>query len=262
MLCKKVLPILSEYFDEVLDSDTAVRVSQHLDMCLSCRREYKNLSRLHDTLRSMNKIPAPEYLHKLVQHRVSSMHRDAWRVQLRNDLDRRWSKIRTIDGTWYLTRAIGAVMACILFIVIASSMAPFLSVNAQSPERGGLVPTDYFSQVGLSVLSTFGLLPKQDLTSVPEQTSKSDAAMSDEYLLDFGQRVSQEGKDDSFMVLADVDEKGAAKIRSVPEYPEDTSLLNSFHEMILAARCRPAVKNGQTVPSNLIFLFNKISVYN
>jgi hypothetical protein len=261
MLCKKVLSLLSEYFDEVLDSDTAVRVSQHLDQCLGCRREYKKLSELHDTLRSLNKVQAPECLQRLVQRRVSAMQRDSWRNRLQNDLERRWSKIRTTDGTWYITRILGTAMACILFIVIASSMAPFL-VNAQNPERSRLVPTDYFSQVGLSVLSTFGVIPKQDIAGTPEQKSKSDAAMSDEYLLDFGQRVSQEGKDDSFMVLADIDEKGAAKIRSVPEYPEDTSLLNSFHEMIVAARCRPAVKNGQTVPSNLIFLFNKISVYN
>jgi hypothetical protein len=262
MLCKKVLPVLSEYLDGVLDSDTAVQVSQHLDHCLSCRREYKNLSRVQDTLRSMKRVQAPEYLHRLVEHRVSSMQGDSWRTRLQNDLERRWSKIRTIEGTWYLTRAAGTVMACILFIVIASSMAPFLRVNAQVPERSRLVPTDYFSQVGLSVLSTFGLFPKQGIENIPEEKTKSNAAMSDEYLLDFGQRVSKEGEDDSFMVLADVDEKGAAKIRSVPEYPEDSNLLNSFHEMILAARCRPAVKNGQTVPSNLIFLFNKISVYN
>ena len=262
MLCKKVLSLLSEYFDEVLDSDTAVQVSQHLDQCLSCRREYKNLSELHNTLRSLNKVPAPEYLQRLVQHRVSAMQRDSLGNRLRNDLERRWSKIRTIDATWYVARILGTAMACVLFIVIASSMAPFLSVNAQAPERSRLVPTDYFSRVGLSVLSTFGLVPKQDISGAPEQKTKSDAAMSDEYLLDFGQRVSQEGDDDSFMVLADVDETGAAKIRSVPEYPEDTSLLNSFHEMIVAARCRPAIKNGQTVPSNLIFLFNKISVYN
>jgi len=262
MLCKKVLSLLSEYFDEVLDAGTAVQVSQHLDQCLSCRREYKSLTELHGTLRSLNKVQAPEYLRRLVQHRISALKQDSWRLRLQNDLERRWSQIRSIDGTWYLTRAAGTVMACVLFVLIAGSMAPFLSVNASDSERSRLVPTDYFSQVGLSVLSTFGLFPKQEISNVPEQRSKSDAAMSDEYLITFGQSVSQDGGDDSFMVLADVDEKGAAKIRSIPEYPEDTSLLNSFHEMILAARCRPATRNGQTVPSNLIFLFNKIYVYN
>jgi hypothetical protein len=262
MLCKKVLPLLSAYFDEALDSDTAVQISQHLDQCLSCRREYRGISELHDNLKSLGKVQAPEYLSKLVAHRVSALQRDSWHARLQNYIELRWSRIRTIDGTWYVTRALGTVMACVLFISIASSMAPFLNVNASHAEQGRLVPTDYLSQVGLSVLSTFGLFPKQDIAGVSELETKSDAAMNDEYLFNYGQSVSEEGEDDSFMVLADVDENGAAKIRSVPEYPEDTNLLNSFHEMILTARCRPATRNGKTVPSNLIFLFNKVSVYN
>jgi len=262
MLCKKVLPLLSAYFDEALDSDTAVQISQHLDQCLSCRREYRSISELHDTLKSLGKIQAPEYLSKLVEHRVSALQRDSWRIRLQNYIELRWSRIRTVDGTWYLTRALGSVMACVLFISIASSMAPFLSINASNSEQGRLVPTDYFSQVGLSVLSVFGYLPKQNIAGPQEQPLKSDAAMSDEYLYYYGQSISPEGEDDSFMVLADIDEDGTAKIRSVPEYPEDTSLLNSFNEMILTARCRPATRNGKTVPSNLIFLFNKVSVYN
>lgn len=262
MLCKNVLPLLSAYFDEALDSDTTVQVSQHLDRCLSCRREYKSISELHDTLKSLGKIHAPEYLNKLVQHRVSALQRDSWRVRLQNYLELRWSRFRTIDRTWYATRALGTVMACVLFIAVASSMAPFLSINASNPGQGKLVPTDYSSQVVLSVLSMFGLFPDQNIADAPEWETKSDAAMNDEYLYHYGQSVSPEGDDDSFMVLADVDENGEAKIRSVPEYPEDSSLLNSFHEMILAAKCRPATRNGKTVPSNLIFLFNKVSVYN
>jgi hypothetical protein len=39
MLCEKALPLLSEYFDEVLDPDTAIQLSQHLGQCINCRRE-------------------------------------------------------------------------------------------------------------------------------------------------------------------------------------------------------------------------------
>ncbi len=262
MLCKKVSPLLSAYFDEALDSDTAVQVSQHLDHCLSCRREYRGISELHDTLKSLGKVQAPEYLSKLVQHRVSALQRDSWRVRLQNYMELRWSRIRTIDGTWYLTRALGTVMACVLFISIASSMAPFLSVNASHPEQGRLVPTDYLSQVGLSILSTFGLFPKQDIASVPELAMKRDAAMSDEYYRLFGESVSQTGEDDSLFVLMDIDETGIPKTRSVLEYPEDEDLWSTFSEIILSARCRPATRNGKLVPSNLIFLFNTVSVYN
>ena len=262
MLCKKVIPLLSEYFDEVLDPDITVQVSQHLDQCLTCRKEYKSLTELHGDLKSLGKVQAPEYLQRLVQHRVSAVERNAWRIRIQNDVERRWSKIQTVDRTWYATRILGTAMACILFFVIASSMSPFITSNAASSDRSTLVPTDYFEQFVLNVLSTFGLVPKQSLAGTPDQRLKSDAAINDGYLQGFGQSVSQAGEDDSFFVLADVDEKGAAKIRSVLESPQDQNLLSSFNEMILGARCRPAVKNGQTVPSYLIFLFNKVSVYN
>ena len=249
-------------FDEVLDSDTAVQVSQHLDRCLSCRREYRSISELHDNLKSLGKVQAPEYLNKLVQHRVSALKRDSLRTRLQNNVELRWSRVRTIDRTWYLTRALGTVMACVLFIAIASSMAPFLSVNASNPGQGRLVPTDYFSQVGLSVLSIFGMFPKQNIAVVPELETKSDAAMSDEYYRLFGESISQTGGDDSLFVLMDIDETGIPKTRSVLEYPEDEGLWSTFSEIILSARCRPATRNGKTVPSNLIFLFNTVSVYN
>ena len=89
MLCKTVLPLLSEYFDGVLDTDTEIRVSQHLDQCISCRREYKSLSALHAKLSSFRRIQAPEYLQHLVQHRISEMKLDTWRSRLQNALELR-----------------------------------------------------------------------------------------------------------------------------------------------------------------------------
>ena len=41
MVCEKVLPLLSEYFDEVLDSKTSIEVSQHLDQV--CRLPERTL---------------------------------------------------------------------------------------------------------------------------------------------------------------------------------------------------------------------------
>ena len=52
MLCKKVLPLLSEFFDGVLDDDTSVQVSQHLGQCIRCRKEFNGLSALLTMLNS------------------------------------------------------------------------------------------------------------------------------------------------------------------------------------------------------------------
>lgn len=113
MLCEKVLPLLSEFFDEVLDSDAAVQVSQHLGQCIGCRKEFDSYAALHHRLKSLNRMPAPEYLRSLVQHRLTQ---ESWRAHLRNELARYWSIIRTTEGMWYATRALGTVMASIFFL--------------------------------------------------------------------------------------------------------------------------------------------------
>jgi hypothetical protein len=258
MLCKKVLSLLSEYFDEILDADTAVQVSQHLDQCIHCRKELESLSCLHDKLRSVKKSPAPEYLHHLVRHRLAALQQDSWQKRLQNELERRWSKIRTTEGMWYATRALGTVVASVFFFLISISISPyFINVNAPVNAPSVLI-SSYGQEVMMNVLPRLGLLPSE---AVQKPTAKSDAAINDLYLMDYGQSISQTGKDDSFTVVTEVDRSGSAKIKKVLEHPEDQSLLNTFNEMISSARCRPASENGQSVPAYLILMFSKISVY-
>ena len=263
MLCKNVLPLLSEYLDDVLDSDMAVQVAQHLDQCPHCNREFESLSAVRTALGSLKGVQAPKYLHSLVQHRVASIERDSWRLRLQNGLERRWSRIRTTERMWFATKAIGLVMACVFFFVISSSISLYY-IDANSPvtPRSTLVPSNYFQQFALIFLSKFGMHPEQGIESEPEQNIKSDAAVSYAVLLDIAQSIPQEGEDYTLFAWTDVDERGSQKMRSVLERPEDKSLLSSFSEKIVAARCRPATRNGQAVPSHLIYLFNTISVYN
>jgi hypothetical protein len=258
MLCKKVLPLLSEYFDEILDADIAVQVSQHIDKCIHCRKELESLSILHGKLRSAKKINAPEYLHHLVQHRLAAMRQDCWRKRVQNELERRWSKIRTTEGMWYVTRALGTVVASAFFFLISISISPYyINVNAPVNAPSVLI-SSYGQEVMMNVLPRLGLLPA---VAVQKPISKSDAAINDLYLMDFGQSISQAGKDDNFTVMYEVDRSGSAKIKKVLEHPVDQSLLNTLNEVISSARCRPASENGQSVPSYLILMFSKISVY-
>jgi hypothetical protein len=259
MLCKKVLPLLSEFFDEALDADTSVQVSQHLNQCLRCRKEFNSLSALHNRLRSLNKVEAPEYLHNLVRHRLANMQRDTWRLRLRNALELRWSKIRTTEGIWYLTRALGTVMTSVFFFLISgAAISPlYVEVNAPPTTRRALI-NPYGQQVGQNVLMKLGMLPAQ---APKMRVVKSDPAINDLYFLNFAQSISQAGKDDTLSVLTVVDPSGAAKIQNVLEYPNDHDLLRNFNEMISSATCRPASENGEPVPSHLVLMFSKISVY-
>jgi hypothetical protein len=255
MLCKKVLPLLSDFFDEVLDADTAVKVSQHLDQCIRCRKELDSLSALHGKLRSLSGVRAPEYLHRLVQHRLTSMQRDSWRMRLKNELERRWSKIRTTEGMWYVTRALGTVMTSVFFFLIFNAISPlYVEVNAPAGERRAVKLPAYSQQVGRNVLAKFGMLPASKL-----YTYKSKPAINDQYLVEYAQSIS--GKDDTFSVLAAVDPSGAAKIQNVLQYPDDQSWLSNLNEMISSAPCRPATENGEAVSSHMVMVFSKVSVY-
>jgi hypothetical protein len=254
MLCEKALPLLSDFFDEVLDADTAVQVSQHLGQCIRCRRELDDLSALHAKLRSLNRVQAPEYLRRLVQHRLTNMHQDSWRVRLQNEGEYRWSKIRTTERMWYITRALGTAVASVFFFLVAHAISP-LYFNGPGEEPRVLL-SDYGQQVGKNVLARLGMLPPQKL-----YTHKIDPAVNDQCLSNFGESISQAGDDYDFSVVTSVDPSGLAQAKRVLEYPNADSFLNSFNKVVASARFAPAKMNGEAVPSYMVLIFSKVSVY-
>jgi hypothetical protein len=256
MLCEKVLPLLSEYFDEVLDAETAIQVSQHLDQCARCRKELSGISAVHDKLRLLNGIRAPEYLHDLVKHQVASLSKNSWRVQLRDALERQWSLIRTIDGTWYANRILGTIMTAMLVVLIANGINP-IPVEATAPKPERVVnPSDYGKKVFRNVQAKFGRPPAK----VPPGRDVQLSAIHYRYLDEFGKSNPQKGEDDTLSVVASIDQTGRSKIQTVLEPPSDENLLRDLTEVISSARCRPASKNGQAVPSYLVLIVSRIYV--
>ncbi|MBN1568940.1 MAG: zf-HC2 domain-containing protein [Acidobacteria bacterium] len=258
MLCEKVLPLLSEYFDEALDAETAIQVSQHLNQCARCRKELSGISAVHDRLRSLNDIRAPEYLHDLVQHQVTSYIKNGWRVQLREALERQWSLIRTIDGTWWSNRILGTVMTAMLVVLIANGIKP-TPVEATDPNQDRIVnPSDYSKKVFRNVQAKFGTPPAK----VPPGRDAQPSAIHYRYLDELGKSNPQHAEDDTLSVVATIDPIGRSKMQTVLEPPSDENLLRSVSEVISSARCRPASKNGQAVPSYLVLIVSRVYVYN
>ena len=256
MICERVLTRLSEFLDEVLDSERTLQVSQHLGKCADCRREFERLVLLRKKLSSLGTIQTPDYLRHLVQLRLDNEKQSTLIARLQDVLERRWSIIRTTEGMWYLTRALGTVMTSIFFVMIVASMNPIYI--DQSADRGPLPPA-YRQQLPGSVLKNLGLIPVE---AQKRPISPSEPMINGLYLLDFSQQsVSLEGKDDTFSVVAVVDRSGAAKIQNVLEYPADRALLNRFNSMLANARCRPASQNGRAVDSHIVLTFSKVSVY-
>jgi hypothetical protein len=226
MLCKNVLSLLSEFYDEVLDAKVSVQVTQHLGQCGPCRKELESLSILQGKLKSLKGIQAPEFLGSLVEHRITEFRQNSWRRSLRDELERMWSIIRTTESTWYITKVLGTVMTSLFFFMICGSNIP---LPLQSDPEMGVYNTD--------------------------------PAISEQYLNNLGASLSQPGKDDSVSVRLEVDSSGSATIQKVIERPHDPRLLSNVKEMITSTHCRPASKNGKAVSSHLILIFNWISVY-
>jgi hypothetical protein len=259
MLCEKVVPLLSEFLDGVLDDTRAIQVNQHLGQCISCRREFNSLSALQKKLRSLDGVKAPEVLHRLVQIQLA---KEPWLTRVRNELDRYWSVIRTTETVWYATRALGTVMAFMFFVLMPNAITPYIVVRAQEDtQRASITPAYYCLgqqpayRVGVSRTLTKNLGMSRSLHS-----RSAPAALHDLYLLEYGYSISRAGEEDNFSVATTVDSSGTAKVETVLEYPSDKTLLTTFRELIASARFRPARENGQAVTSPLVFTFSKVFV--
>jgi len=259
MLCEKVVPLLSEYFDEALDSRTAIQISQHLDQCAGCRKELSGIVHVHNKLRSAGSIQAPGYLRDLVRLRLEEMRHNSWRAQLRDALELRWSQIRTTEGMWYLTRALGTAVTVMFIIIISASINP-IYVQATSPSPDRVVLTSNYSQkkVIQNLQANFGVVPGQ----IPiGRIEKSLPAINDLYFINYIQSMPEADSDDTFSVGIEVDKNGAAKIQRVLEHPSDQNLLSRFAEMISSSRWRPASRNRQAVTSQLVLIVSQIIVH-
>jgi hypothetical protein len=256
MLCTRVCELLSEFYDGVLDSGASFEVFQHVNQCESCRKELESLSALHRRLRSLAKVHPPNHLLHRIQLRLAGMRVDPWPMRLKGALERRWSLIRTTEGQWYWTRAMGTIIAAAFFCLINIFTPFYMEVNSSRTER--VILSWYGQQVIFDVIGKLGMLPEQ---SQKNQTSKNSPGINDRYLLDFGQYVANSGENDTLTVVTSIDPNGIAKIEDVLVYPADRTLLGNFNKMITTVPFRPArMKNGQAVPSQLIFKFYRISV--
>jgi hypothetical protein len=252
MLCEKVLPLLSEFFDEVLDPDLSVQVSQHLGQCIPCRKEFDSFAALRTKLRSVKRVQAPDYLRSLMQHRLTS---EPWQERLKNELLRYWSIIRTTEAMWYTTRALGTVMSFLTFIMISSAITPYY-IPADSP-----VNTTGWAllrpEVGASVLKSLGI------PQLPLKTAgRSDpASVNDQTLNKVGQSISETDDYERITLLVGVDRDGLGTVESVVDHPNADSFKSNIGKVVSSIRFAPGRRNGEAIPSYVVLSFSKISVY-
>jgi hypothetical protein len=256
MRCEKVLGHLSMFLDDMLDDQLANKVSTHLRDCPGCRQELSKLKNLQAEMRRLEPVQAPEYLQDLVAHQIQLARSQSWQSDLRSGLEYWWSRVRTTEGRWYLTRLSGAMVTVILFIAISAAMNPiYLGLDPSYYARGDSQAPQLLA---VNMQRVFG----SPLEAQKRPIRSSEPKINDEYLANFAQRAARTANYDTVSVVTMIDRTGAARVQDVLEYPVDDSLLSDFTEMINSAGWRPASQNGHAVNSPLVLTFTKIYVYN
>ena len=261
MECKTIISLLSEYIDGVLDAALTAQVSQHLHQCLRCRKEFKSLSAIRTRLAALKRAEAPEYLGDLVQLRIADMHKNRWHVQLRNALEVRWSKIRTTERIWYMTRAAGTIMTAVLFFLIPYSIDPLIiGADDSNMERTSYTMNEK-KQVALNLYRNLGLLSPEAQKGISRgRQTLVKPAINNQYVSHFGESISQDGGDYDFSVMMSIDRSGRAEAESVIEHPYAQNFLENFNKVLSPAIFAPGRKNGKLVDSRMIMIFSKVSV--
>ena len=138
MECKNVLENLSAYLDGELDENSAQEIRQHMNACLSCRKEAKLYSQTWDLL---GKVPD-------LKPNIESSARireQVRRLQAGNSRKLHWLKISLLSAAACL------VVALVAYIVIPQSNpsdipAPQVEVNNVNNEEQQ-IKLEYYKQL-------------------------------------------------------------------------------------------------------------------
>lgn len=259
MRCEKVLGQLSLFLDEMIEGDPAAEISDHLALCADCGCEFVRLKKVRNALKKLEPVETPDYLYNLVELKISRARQNTWRNNLQSALEYHWSRVRTTEGMWYLTRLAGMLATVVFFIAISSAMNPiFLDLADPLPVHGYAVQVRPPQQLAKGLQRVFG----SPVEAQKKPIRASEPKISDLYLVNFSQTASRTAHDDTVSVVTVIDRSGTAKVQDVLEYPSDDSLLSDFTDMITTAGWRPASRNGRAIDSPLVLTFSKIYVYN
>jgi hypothetical protein len=258
MRCEQVRGNLSWFLDEMLEESLAGKIFQHLKECPGCNLEYARLRNLQNTLKNLDPMRAPDYLGDLVGMRINQTRRQSWRASLRSALEYRWSRIRTTEAMWYLTRLTGTVATVLFFMGISLAMNPlYLRLEIRNHVRGD--ETRPSQALARNLQSVFG----SPLEAQKRPIRSRDPRINDLFLVNFAQSVSRVPQNDTVSVFAVVDANGAARVRDVLQTPADNTMLSDFIEMINSAPWSPASRNGGAVDAPLVLTFSTVcAVFN
>ncbi len=119
-MCDKYIDNISLYIDDMLDTDEALELQNHLNTCKACNLEYNNLLSIKNMLGNIDEIEFPENLHTNIMNAVAITKEE----QTNNS-----NKVIKVDFRKYVAIVVSIVALLFVFSPVISN-----SLYKKTPE--------------------------------------------------------------------------------------------------------------------------------
>lgn len=226
---------LSACYDGELGAGAAARIEEHLLSCEGCRRDYRDMARLANTVRHLPRLGAPVNLADAIRGRVDAEERGmvpVLREQIRHSSD---------HSGWFPALGLGTVAFVALALVALALLFDRYGEDATRRLSSALIQTTLPEPVLLL-----------DPISSPRFRGGSVSS------LPFAE--VERGKEGTILTLASIDRNGAVRALEVMYQSGDEAMLSRTLEVVRGSGFEPARLGGQTISVNFLYLFTTTEV--
>jgi TonB family protein len=222
--------MLSAYYDEKLSLRSMAIVDEHLNVCESCRLEYRVLAHTANSVRHLSHLDASASLAPSVRERIDAEERGMVLV-LRGQI------IRTGNHSGFFSAVSLGTITTILLLGLAVLFDHAYGEHATRKLFSALIPTALPEPVLL-----------HELMSSPRLRGGS--AFDD----------AGRGKEGTVLTMASIDQNGRVRALDVIYRSSDEEMLTRTLEAVRAAGFEPSRLRDQTISVNFLYMFTTTEV--
>jgi hypothetical protein len=222
MNCTQAKHLFSPYLDGAVSGKQMRAVSEHLNACLECRREYALLTHSQRLLSMVGRRQAPADLALRLRVAISQQAATARRPYFADV----WIRLQNALDAVIVPAAVGAAAAVVVFGLLLGFFALPSQLQASSED----VPLGFYTP------------PRLQLSAPPGMGVGSISA-------------------DSLVVEAYVDANGRVEDYRILSGPKDSEkILPELNRTLIFTTFRPAMQLGRPISGRAVLTFSKINV--
>jgi len=263
MKCKEVKRHIHLYIDGELETEHRERFLAHLNQCVLCRIYLKRMEETRELMGAMIKVDAPASLNYLVRSKLgldSSNIHHRWFLTLKFRLIEfsLFERIRAI----FMAAPITAMLFIIAGLLVYSpesikNMTLFLHSSVNGHMHSSLIERHYFENLyefSAEMTSSEYVCSSDEMVL----TSRSQPRISIASIRMFMENDFQDGDLNHLSVVANIRTDGSAEVESISE--GDQVMKERIRNMLGTSIIFPALVNGESVESKVLFTFDKVEV--